>query len=196
MIIDLETYKIGDLNYNKIKSKKKQIIFSNSLRRGNNHIIRLEHKDFGKTKRWNTYTITREGIIYEHYNPIYSSNFLDIESIDKQSISIVLENMGHLNENNDVYTNWINEECEKELVVEKKWNIYQYWEMYTDKQIKSCIELCDMLCDKFKINNKLIDFSSYHKDIRKFNGIIYQSNCVENSDDINPFLEIKYNELK
>ena len=68
--------------------------------------------------------------------------------------------------------------------------------MYTDKQIKSCIELCNMLCDKFKIKNELIDFSSYHKDIRKFNGIIYQSNCVENSDDINPFLEIKYNELK
>lgn len=196
MLIDSDSYKINDLNYNKIKSKKKQIILSSSLRRGNNHIIRLEHKDFGKTKRWNTYTITREGIIYEHYNPIYSSNFLDIEIIDKQSISIVLENMGHLNENNGVYTNWINEECEKELVIEKKWNIYQYWEMYTDKQIKSCIELCNMLCDKFKIKNELIDFSSYHKDIRKFNGIIYQSNCVENSDDINPFLEINYNELK
>lgn len=196
MLIDSDSYKINDLNYNMIKSKKKQIILSSSLRRGNNHIIRLEHKDFGKTKRWNTYTITREGIVYEHYSPIYSSNFLDIEIIDKQSISIVLENMGHLNENNGVYTNWINEECEKELVIEKKWNIYQYWEMYTDKQIKSCIELCDMLCDKFKIKNELIDFSSYHKDIRKFNGIIYQSNCVENSDDINPFLEIKYNELK
>ena len=196
MLIDSDSYKINDLNYNMIKSKKKQIILSSSLRRGNNHIIRLEHKDFGKTKRWNTYTITREGIVYEHYSPIYSSNFLDIEIIDKQSISIVLENMGHLNENNGVYTNWINEECEKELVIEKKWNIYQYWEMYTDKQIKSCIELCNMLCDKFKIKNELIDFSSYHKDIRKFNGIIYQSNCVENSDDINPFLEIKYNELK
>ena len=196
MLIDSDSYKINDLNYNMIKSKKKQIILSSSLRRGNNHIIRLEHKDFGKTKRWNTYTITREGIVYEHYSPIYSSNFLDIEIIDKQSISIILENMGHLNENNGVYTNWINEECEKELVIEKKWNIYQYWEMYTDKQIKSCIELCNMLCDKFKIKNELIDFSSYHKDIRKFNGIIYQSNCVENSDDINPFLEIKYNELK
>lgn len=196
MKIDTESYKIDEINYNKIKSKKKQIILSSSLRRGNNHLIRLEHKEFGKTKRWNTYTITRDGVIYEHYDPIYSSNFLNIENIDKQSISVVLENMGHLVKNNDIYINWINEECEKELIAEKKWNIYQYWEVYTDKQIKSCVELCKFLCDKFKIKNNLIEFSSYHKDIHKYNGIIYQSNCIENSDDVNPFLEIKFNQLK
>ena len=196
MKIDTESYKIDEINYNKIKSKKKQIVLSSSLRRGNNHLIRLEHKEFGKTKRWNTYTITRDGVIYEHYDPIYSSNFLNIENIDKQSISVVLENMGHLVKNNDIYSNWINEECEKELIAEKKWNIYQYWEVYTDKQIKSCVELCKFLCDKFKIKNNLIEFSSYHKDIHKYNGIIYQSNCIENSDDVNPFLEIKFNQLK
>lgn len=196
MKIDTESYKIDEINYNKIKSKKKQIVLSSSLRRGNNHLIRLEHKEFGKTKRWNTYTITRDGVIYEHYDPIYSSNFLNIENIDKQSISVVLENMGHLVKNNDIYINWINEECEKELIAEKKWNIYQYWEVYTDKQIKSCVELCKFLCDKFKIKNNLIEFSSYHKDIHKYNGIIYQSNCIENSDDVNPFLEIKFNQLK
>ena len=194
--VDNVTYEVKEVNRYKTQTVKTQIVLATSLRKGSYHITRLLHKEYGKTKKWNTYTIGRDGTIYQHYDDKFHSDFLGIKEADKQSISVVLENMGHLVKNNDIYSNWINEECEKELIAEKKWNIYQYWEMYTDVQIKSCVELCKFLCDKFKIKNNLIEFSSYHKDIHKYNGIIYQSNCIENSDDVNPFLEIKFNQLK
>jgi len=197
MQIDSEKYRIGDDNRYKPSSVKTQIVIGTSLRKDNHHIIRLLHKEFGKTKKWNTYTITREGKIYEHYDSNYHTDFLGIKEADKKSISIVIENMGCLFETDSgKFINWINETCDEENVIEKKWFYCNYWEKIPSIQIEALAELCISLCEKHNIPKLCIDFNHHHKDIVKFNGIVFRSNYVEDSSDANPLLDIaKFNEM-
>jgi N-acetyl-anhydromuramyl-L-alanine amidase AmpD len=197
MIIDNITYQVKEENIYKTKIAKRQIIIASSLRKDNNHIKRLLHKDYGKTKRWNTYTISRDGIIYQHYDDKLHSDFLNIKEADKQSISIVLENMGSLYKLPEIgYVNWLNEICNVENVIEKKWLTYNYWENYTDKQIENLLLLCKDICERHNIPRICVDFNHYHKDIIKFRGIVFRGNYAEDSSDISPLFDIqKFNEM-
>jgi N-acetyl-anhydromuramyl-L-alanine amidase AmpD len=191
MHIDKDTYRISENNHYKTQSVKTQIVIGTSLRKDNRHIIRLQHKDYGNTKRWNNYTISRGGIVYQHYDDKYHTDFLGIKEGDKHSISIVLENMGCLFQLVDgKYINWLNEVCEKENVVEKNWLDYDFWERFPDVQIENLILLCKELCEKHNIPKTFIDFHHYHKDIQKFRGIVFRDNYVEDSSDMNPLLDI------
>lgn len=197
MKIDTKTYAVKDINRHKSQTVKTQIVIATSMRKNGNHISRLEHKDFGKTKKWNTFTITREGVVYQHFDSKYHSDFLGIKEGDKQSISIVLENMGYLfKAPNGSYINWLNESCSEDRIVEKDWLGYNLWEKFDDEQIGSLVILCRELCEKHSIPKVCIDFHHYHKDIARFRGILFRSNYIENSSDINPLFEIeKFNEM-
>lgn len=189
--IDKKTYKISNKNYYKIKPNKNQIIISSSLRKDNYHIKRLQNKDYGNTKKWNTFTISRNGNIHQHYDDKYYSDFLGIKESDKKSISIVLENMGCLFETiSGKYINWLNEFCNNDRVVEKEWLEYNFWEKYDDEQIDSLINLINFLCEKHNIPKKFIEFHTYHKNINKFNGIVFKGNYIEDTININPLLNI------
>lgn len=192
MRIDKTTYKIGDDNYHKIKTVKKQIIIGTSLRKNSYHITRLQHKEFGRTKKWNTYTITREGKVYQHYDNKYYSDFIGIKESDKKSVSIIIENMGCLfKSSSNEYLNWLNEVCLDENVLEKKWLNYKYWEKFTDEQINSLVNLTKQLCNDLNIPLKCVEFQNYHKQINKFQGIVFRGNYAEESNDINPLFNIK-----
>ena len=189
---DVITYGIDEINYHDTETTKTQIILCRSLRKKNFHITRLQRKDFGKTTKWNTYTISREGVIYQHYDNKLYTDFIGIKKVDKQSISVVLENMGSLFETSDnAYINWLNEICEPKNTKMKMWLGYKYWEKFPLKQIKSTVSLCGDLCDEFDIPKQCIDFDYYHKDIIKYNGIVFKSNYLENSGDIHPLFNIK-----
>lgn len=191
MLIDSETYWTKEVNRYKTTQPKTQIVLATSLRKDSNHILRLQHKEFGKTKKWNTYTITREGLVYQHYDPKYHSDFLGVKEADKQSISIVLENMGSLYELPDgTYINWLNEACDVDRVVEKKWLGYNYWESFTGEQMESAAALCKSLCDEFSIHKQIMEFHTFHKDTQKFKGIVFRSNYLEDTSDINPLFDI------
>ena len=186
MHIDKKKYKITDNNFYKRKTPKTQIILATSLRKDNYHITRLQHKEYGNTKKWNTFSVTRTGKIYQHYDSDYYSDFIGIKYADKQSISIVIENMGYLFKTfDDNYINWLNEICDKNKVKKKKY-IYDYWEKFTVNQMKNVGILCNELCDKYNIPKKLINFPHYHKDISNFEGIVYRSNYDDDSNDYNP----------
>ena len=197
MQIDSTTYSINETNRYKNQSVKTQILLATSLRKSNYHIVRLQHKEFGKTKKWNTYTISREGIVYEHFDSKYHSDFLGIKEVDNQSISIVMENMGCLfKTQNDKYINWLNEVCDEKDVIKKQWLGYDYWERISEEQIKSVAELCKELCVKHGIPKQCIEFHHYHKGISKYRGILFRSNYIEDSSDINPLFDIeKFNEM-
>jgi len=197
MNINSKTYKIKEINYNKTQTNKTQILLATSLRKDNNHITHLQHKDFGKTKKWNTYTVSRNGIVYQHYDNKYYSEFIGIKEADKQSISIVMENMGCLFHTvNGDYINWINEVCNENDIVEKQWYGYNYWEQIPDIQLENVAELCNKICEENNIPKICIDFNHYHKDIIKFKGIVFRSNYVEDSSDMNPLFNIaKFNDI-
>lgn len=197
MRIDSKTYEIQENNRYKTQTVKTQIVLATSLRKDNYHITRLLHKDFGKTKRWNTYTVSRDGTVYQHYDDKFHSDFLGIKEADKQSISIVLENMGCLFETPDgKHINWLNEICVEENVCEKQWLGYNYWETFTKIQLENTVKLCKSLCKKHNIPKICVDFRHYHKDMFKFKGIVFRSNYIEDSSDINPLFDIEnFNKL-
>ena len=188
--IDKTTYWANENSHYKTKNPKTQIIIGTSLRKSNYHILRLQNKEYHKTKRWNTFTISREGNIYQHYDYKYHTDFLNKKEIDIKSVSIILENMGILkySEDSDNYVNWINEVCDIDLVVEKSWLGNKFWETLNPKQIASCGKLCNQLCDELSIPKEMITFQYYNKNIEKFKGICFVSNHIEESFDINPFL--------
>lgn len=192
MIIDTKTYKVEAKNYYKSISEKKQIILCGSLRKSNFGIIHMQHKEYGNTKKWNAFTISREGKIYRHYDPKYYTDFIGIKEIDRQAITIVLENLGGLFKiSEEEYINWINESCDSKNVYKRGWTNYMYWEKYYEPQINATAELCNSLCETFKIRKKVIGFNSYHKDIIKFNGIISKSNYFETITDLNPSFDFE-----
>lgn len=195
--IDSETYTIKEVNRYKTQIAKTQIIIGSSLRKDSNHIIRLQHKDYKKTKTWNTYTISRSGQIYQHYDPIYHTDFIGIKEVDNKSISIVLENMGALFVTpKDKYINWINEICDTDRVEEHQWLGYNFWEKFTEEQIEATVVLCKRLCDDFAIPKQTMEFHHFHRETFKFRGIVFRSNYIEDSSDINPLFDlIKFNEL-
>jgi N-acetyl-anhydromuramyl-L-alanine amidase AmpD len=197
MQIEKQKYEIKEVNRYKTQNAKTQIVIATSLRKDSNHITRLLHKDFGKTKKWNTYTINREGVIYQHYENKYHTDFLGIKEADKQIISIVLENMGCLFQTPaGKYINWLNEVCDESSVEERKWLGYNYWEKFTDEQIESLVLLCREVCEEHSIPKTCIEFHHHHKDIVKFRGIVFRSNYFQDSSDINPLFEIgKFNEM-
>ena len=195
--IDQQTHKVEDYNFVKSINDKKQIIIASSLRKSNYHILRLKSKNRGRHTRWNCYTISREGSVYEHFNPKYYSNYLDIKKADKQSIVVVLENMGSLLKTPDgMYLNTLNEVCDNEFVGEKKWLGQKYWEIFPEVQLENLAGLCKVLCKKFKIPLKVIEFHHPHEKILDFTGIAFKSNYFENSNDVNPYMDIeKLNDL-
>jgi hypothetical protein len=195
--IDSETYAIPEVNRYKTEIAKTQIILATSLRKDSNHIIRLQNKEYHKTKTWNTYTISRLGQIYQHYDPVYHTDFIGNKEVDKKSISIVLENMGALFVTpNDKYINWINEICSTDRVEEKIWQGYKFWEKFPDEQIEAAVLLCSRLCYDFVIPRVTMEFHHFHRETFKFRGIVFRSNYIEDSSDINPLFDIvKFNEM-
>lgn len=192
MEIDKKTYKVKEVNRYKTKSVKTQIVLASSLRKKNYHIVRFQHKDYGMTKRWNTYTISRDGMVYQHYDDKYHTDFLGVKEGDKKSISIVLENMGALYETVDEkYVNWLNEICDNNLAVEHEWGGYTHWEQIPDIQLKSVASLCAELCKKHNIPKKCFETHHHHKNISKFKGIAFRSNHIEDSSDIHPLFNIE-----
>jgi len=193
MEIDKKTYKVEEYNYYHTKHKKKQIILAGSLRKDNNHLIHLKHKKTGKSKQWNTFTITREGIIYQHFEPVYYSDFMNIKDVDKQSISIVLENMGMVFYDFETtkFLNWIHEECDESLIYEQSWKNTRYWEKYSENQYRATVDLCQYLCFKYKIPVNSLGFNVYHEDTAKFEGIVCRSNFDFDYNDLNPSFDFK-----
>jgi hypothetical protein len=193
MIINSEEYKISDKNYYKSEHDKTQIILAGSLRKSNYHIVHLRRKDYGLTKTWNTYTITREGNIYEHYNPKYYSDFMGVKEIDKKSISIVLENMGMLyfDYDSNNFLNWSNDICPENNVFEKNWKGCRYWEAYTKEQFNATVNLCDYLSNKFQIKMDCLGYNSHHEDTINYEGIVTRSNYDIDYFDLNPSFDFK-----
>jgi N-acetyl-anhydromuramyl-L-alanine amidase AmpD len=188
LTIDKKTYKTK--NHYKTKNPKTQIVIGSSLRWGSNHLIRLQHKEMGASKTWPTFTIRRDGLIYQHFDSKFHSDFLGIKEADKQSISIILENMVHLYKTDFGYVNFIDEWCDEKRVIKKKWLDFEHWEKYDDVQITALVKLCQMLCDLHNIPRRVIDFHHYHEKIIKYKGIVLRGNHINGSTDNNPILDI------
>lgn len=185
--LDRETFKAESANFIQTKTKKTQIIISGSLRKGSNGLIHLKKKDFGTSKRWPTFTITREGVIYQHFDPLYYSDYLQNKEIDKKSINVCLENMGAVwfDPNRDLFVNWIDEETE-EQPFNKLWKNNRYWEAYTDSQYEALAQLGKHLCKEYGIDLNVMKTNTHSDESSRFQGILSRSNHSQYHTDVNP----------
>lgn len=167
--------------------KKKQIILCNTLREAGEYLTSLKYRYYGKYNRIPNYLITREGKIIELLGDTEYSKFHSNTNVDKNAITIVLENLGWLERKplTQLYINWIGS-IYKGKVYEKKWRDYFFWEPYTEEQIKSCATLCKELIKNHSIDKKCIGHNTKIDGIEKYEGIISRSNFDTMYTDLSP----------
>ena len=195
MQINKTKFRIDDKYHHKDIHPKEQILIGDSLRKDSNHLIRLQTNSiFTNVMNRNHYTISRNGEICEHFDPMFTTDYYGKIEIDKMSISIVLENMGALYYDiaNNQFSNWIGEVCPKIDVFEKQYKTIKFWENYTDKQYTSLAWLINYLSDIFNIsleNNAVnsiyddVDVSSY--------GYACKGNYSKEYNELNPSFDFE-----
>jgi len=190
LIIDKESYKLSEKNYNNEVTVKKKIVIGNTFSTDMRHCI-------GWNKRWNgrytktaMFTIDVEGNIYQHFSPNYYSNFLDDIFLSESIISIVLENEGWLMKDlkgENKYINYVGHIYNrKDSVFEKRWRNHKYWAPYTQKQKDSTYKLVKQLCLEFDIPLKVINHNTNFDGVESYNGILYKSNFEKYYTDVSP----------
>ena len=128
---------------------------------------------------------------YKRAEPLFQQALALLEEVlgkDNPQLAIVLENMGMLfyDYESSKYLNWIHEECPEDLVYEKKWNKWSYWEKYSDEQFNSLVGLCEYLCDEHTIEIDSIGHNVFYDKTDKFEGIVTRSNYSSDNTDLNP----------
>jgi hypothetical protein len=171
----------------KNRTKKKQIVLINTGCSIDDYITRINLRYNKQYKKIPTFTIARSGAIYQHYDPINTSQILDNQDFDKQSIVIALENIGWLQYNEDLntYIDWKGTTYH-EPIIEKLWRSKKYWAQYTEEQFLILTELIDYLCLEYSINKNFIGNNvTTHKPIN-YKGILNRSNFSKNHYDLTP----------
>lgn len=169
------------------KSKKTQIVLLNTHYSIDDYFYKLTTRCNGCYNKIPTFTITRFGEIYQHYDPLNRSEILDNINLDKSAITIALENIGYLDYDKESkqYLDWRGL-IYNETVIEKPWRRKKYWAEYTNKQFITLIELIDYLCIEYSINKSFIGDNILNNKPLNFKGIINRSNFSTNHYDLSP----------
>jgi hypothetical protein len=192
IIIDKDTYKLNDTNYYKEVYSKTQIVVGHSGRKDMRHFDAWLNRRNGGYKKTSAFSIDINGLVYQHFDPKYYSDFLGVEQ-DKCNISITLVNQGWLKLNNmNVYVDWLGHIYSKSVdPIEKNWRNQKYWSRYTEEQFNSLKLLTTHLCKEFNIENKVIDHNVYDENVDIFKGITFRSNYSKITTDVSPAFEIE-----
>lgn len=193
-MIDTTTYQLTENNYNPEVFDKTQIIIGHTYRTGMLHYGGWINRLNGKNKKTSTFTINKEGKVFQHYDPKYYSTFVNNQQ-DKASISIVLENCGWFRKDSMInkYIDWLGNIYNKQSneVVVKRWRNHTYWDSYCDEQTESLKKLVIQLCDEYKIPKNFIGNNVYNEDIDLYKGITFRSNYSQESTDISPAFDME-----
>lgn len=182
-----EGYKLEDDNYFPELFLKKQIVIGNTLYDDMDHFTLWKNKLNGKFKGTASYTILLNGDVYNHFDPEYYSEFINIGDLDKNIISIVLENVGWLVK--DKYLiDWRGSKYTKKKsnIFYSRWRKKEIWAAYSEKQLDSLVELCKELANKFDIPLISSTHNTKINDISEKQGIYYRSNYSSNYLDVSP----------
>lgn len=172
--------------------EKKQIVLLHSSREINQYLTGLKYRFNGKYDKIPNYVIDKEGKILELLEPKKTSRIFNNKKIDKNIITISLENLGWFYKEplKKGYINWIGN-IYNGKVYEKKWRDYLYWDFYTPEQIESCVGLCNKLIDEFKIDKKFVGHNTKINGIEKFSGVVSRSNYFSETTDLNPSFDFE-----
>jgi len=192
-------YRLKETSYFKQKFRKTQIVIGNTSNKGMTHFDIWNRKISGKYKGTSPYTIGLNGIVYEHYDPIYYSSFVKDTNLDKKIISIVLENEGWVTKdfNKKKYIMWDGDIYNRmDPLVERKWRGKLRWAPYSEKQLDSLVLLCNKLTDDFKIPKVVSSDNIIINEITSKDGIFYRGNYSKNFLDVSPAFDFNYLKTK
>lgn len=180
------------------KSKtKRQIILCHTSREANEYIASLKFRYNGKYDKIPNYLILKDGKVLQLLSNESYSSFLESEKANRNSIIISLENLGWLDKKplTNNYINWKGSIYNK-TPHEKKWRDYFFWDPYTNEQIDSLIELCDLICDQMSISKQCSGHNTRIEGIENFGGIVTRSNYDSRFTDLNPSFSFEKLEKK
>ena len=200
--INTESYRLTNENFHQIECKKTQIVVGHTFNSGMNHYVGWTKRLNGKYKATANFTIDVDGEIYQHFDPKYFSEFINIKGANEGIISIVLVNEGWL-EKVDLENKYITicgNQLEINSVIERRWRNQKFWAPYSDKQMESLIKLIRYLCEKYDIYMKTVGHNTKVESILDYEGSVFKSNFNKEFTDLSPafdFIEFKNNlELK
>ena len=188
----LNILKFGDFKPKGKQKRKKQIVLCHTSREVQEYLTSLKHRYNGQYDKIPNYIITRKGEILQLLPNNTYSNFLDNESVNKNSIVVCLENLGWLQKEplNDHYVNWIGD-IYKGSVFEKKWRDYFFWEPYTDLQIEATAFICKKLFKEMSIKHQIIGHNTKISGVEKYEGVVTKSNFRQEFTDVNPSFDFE-----
>lgn len=198
MIIDDKKYLLSDKNFIKDETIKKQIVIGHTSTNQMKHFQKWNLRLNGNYNKTSAFTISQNGKIYQHFDPIYTSNILETSELNNKSIVILIENEGWLvkDKEKNKFINWVGDIYNRpELVFQKRWRGYTYWAPYNEEQLISAIELSKKLCDEFYIDKFAIPHNTMIDNQDNLKGIIYKSNLEKHYTDLSPawdFERFKY----
>jgi hypothetical protein len=181
-----------EFNFKGVNEKKRQIILTDTKRPYNYYINSLKYRYNKKNPYLPNYVINKSGETYQIMKPENYSLYMNDIDIDKNSIIVSLENLGWLNKNHldNYYVNWIGD-IYKEEVFEKKWRDRLYWDIYTEIQIQSLVNLIGEIDKKFKLGFDCIGTNVRYDEVKNFKGIVSRSNFDFIYKDVNPSFDFK-----
>lgn len=188
MVIDDKSYSLTSKNFIPIETPKKHIIIGNTFNHDMQHVIGWKTRFNGLCKKTAAYTISKDGKIFQHFNPKFFGKSLVNESLNTKSIVILLENDGWLlkdSEKNQFIT-WLGDIYNGDEIFEKRWRGIEYWCPYTEAQVESAIYLTKKLCAEFKIPFSTPTHNTKIDKLVNYQGVLYKSNLERYYTDVNP----------
>jgi len=181
------------LNIKRKKTKKTQILLYDTQRRVEDFLNKIKYRNGGQYENIPHFVVSKLGVVHEIFDTDYSSKTFDNPDVDKRIIKIALENLGWLNKNTitGVLNNWIGDPYRSEPHI-RSWRNYFFWDKYTDVQLETTHQLCESLCKKHNIPQKMVSSNGYFERSYKFNGIVCKSNYSDIYTDINPSFNFNY----
>lgn len=170
-------------NKKKKKGKKTVIMLQNSYNSFSNYLNFLNSYIGGNHNEYPHFIVTKTGEIFQFLEETHISHVSEIETFYKMSINIVLENTGYFTKiyegDKEHFIDWIGNKTEKSDLIYKNYKTYNYWDSYTDIQLKSLSNLCTYLCDKYGIEKDIYSHNytiTELPDVRNFRGVLSRSN--------------------
>jgi N-acetyl-anhydromuramyl-L-alanine amidase AmpD len=187
MTIDCTTHSLKENNYNPIKTKKNKIIIGHTSSNMMNHVNGWHKRLNGKYKKTSHFTVSLDGKTYKHFDLDYYSNLMHDENINKHSVFVLVENEGWLENNKNRFINYFGDIYNRsDSVFKKTWRNKNFWAPYNEKQIDSCAELVNHICEELSIKKEVITHNTLIDNIYSCEGIYYKSNFQKYYTDISP----------
>jgi hypothetical protein len=192
MVKENRDFEISNDLVSKSKTKKKQIVLTNTSYPIDDFLTRIKLRYNKKYNKVPAYTIDRFGTLFFHFNSENYNSFFENEILNKTSIAISLENVGWLNyiDEKNIYVDWRGMPYTGN-VIQKTWRNKKYWAEYTNEQISTLLELIDYLCIKHSIDKKFVGSNVFMDGAEKIKGILNRSNFNKNYYDLTPAFDFE-----